>query len=193
MWTGCTMGLLLRSQAGLLPETTRCASRSPGSRNGSGPCYVTSGATVTVTQTLRVGTPTPTQSPTQTSGTGSVAVSSNPSGAQVFMDNMYEGITPLTISPVQPGTHSFLIKQAGYADWQVSEPVQSGQTVADRCHPLPAPNPDRGGNAIDPCPHGGGPSRLRVGIEKKITIFEISVIIPFTGSFTTNQDQHINE
>ena len=81
------------------------------------------------------------QSPTQTSGTGSVAVSSNPSGAQVFMDNIYEGTTPLTISPVQPGTHSFLIKQAGYADWQVSEPVQSGQTaqIAATLSALPTP------------------------------------------------------
>jgi hypothetical protein len=57
------------------------------------------------------------------------------------MDNVYEGITPLTISPVQPGTHTFLIKQAGYSDWQVSEAIQSGQTtqIAATLTPLSTP------------------------------------------------------
>jgi hypothetical protein len=138
---GVYYGITPALASGLTPGNHQVRISLSGFQEWIGTVYVPSGATVTVTQTLRVGTPTPTQSPTQSSGTGSVAVSSNPSGAQVFMDNLYQGITPLTISSVQPGTHSFLIKQAGYADWQVSEPVQSGQTVqiAATLSPLPTP------------------------------------------------------
>jgi hypothetical protein len=122
---GIYYGITPALATGLAPGNHQVRISLSGFQDWAGTVYVTSGATTTVTQSLHVGTPTPTQSP----GTGSVAISSNPSGAQVFMDNVYEGITPLTISPVQPGTHSFLIKQAGYADWQVSEPVQSSQTT----------------------------------------------------------------
>ncbi|KUG14947.1 hypothetical protein ASZ90_015401 [hydrocarbon metagenome] len=107
---------------------------------------VVGGSTTTVTQTLRVGTPTPTQAP----GTGSIAVSSTPAGAQVFLDNVYEGITPLTISPVTAGSHSLLIKQPGYADWQATETVQSGQVtqVVATLSLSPAPSPTPAGTAI---------------------------------------------
>ena len=86
VYTGCIMGLPLHSRAGLLPENHQVRISLSGFQEWVGTVYLTSGATVTVTQTLRVGTPTPTRSPTQTSGTGSVAVTSNPSGGQVFMD-----------------------------------------------------------------------------------------------------------
>jgi hypothetical protein len=138
---GVYYGITPALATGLDPGNHQVRISLSGFQEWVGTVYVSSGATVTVTQTLRVGTPTPTQSPTQPSGTGSVAVSSNPSGAQVFMDNIYQGITPLTIASVQSGTHSFLIKQAGYADWQVSEPVQSGQTtqIAATLSPLSTP------------------------------------------------------
>ena len=138
---GVYYGITPALASGLAPGNHQVRISLSGFQEWVGTVYVTSGSTVTVTQTLRIGTPTPTQSPTQPSGTGSAAVSSTPSGAQVFMDNMYQGITPLTISPVQPGTHSFLIKQAGYADWQISELVQSGQTsqIAATLSPLSTP------------------------------------------------------
>jgi hypothetical protein len=126
---------------GLDPGNHQVRISLSGFQDWIGTVFVTSGATTTVTQTLRVGTTTPTQAPTQSPATGSVMVSSTPSSAQVFMDNVYQGISPLTIASVQPGTHSFLIKQTGYADWQVSEPVQSGQTtqIAATLSPLPTP------------------------------------------------------
>ena len=59
----------------------------------------------------------------------------------MYIDNAYVGITPVNISSVQAGTRAFLIKQAGYADWQVSEPVRSGQTtqIAATLSALPTP------------------------------------------------------
>ncbi len=108
-----------------------------GFQEWTGTVNVEGGSTKTVSQTLPIGTSTQ----TQTAGTGSVSISSNPPGAQVYIDNAYVGITPVNISSVQAGTRAFLIKQAGYADWQVSEPVHSGQTahIAATLSALPTP------------------------------------------------------
>lgn len=138
---GVFYGITPALATGLEPGNHQVRISLSGFQDWIGTVFVTSGATTTVTQTLHTGTTAPTPSPTQSPATGSVMVSSTPSGAEVFMDNVYEGISPLTIASVQPGTHTFLIKQAGYADWQVSEPVQSGQTsqIAATLSPLPTP------------------------------------------------------
>jgi hypothetical protein len=137
---GVYYGITPALATGLSPGNHQVRISLSGFQDWVGTVYVASGSTTTVTQTLHVGTPTPTQS----TGTGAVAVSSNPSGAQVFVDNVYEGITPLTIPSVQPGTHSFLIRLAGYADWQVSETVQSGQTTQIAATLSPVPTPTEG-------------------------------------------------
>ncbi len=141
---GVYYGITPALATGLSPGNHQVRISLSGFQDWVGTAYVSSGQTTTVTQTLHVGTPTPTQSP----GTGSVAVSSTPSGAQVYMDNVYEGITPLTISPVQPGTHTFLVKQAGYADWQVSEAIQSGQTTQIAATLTPLSTPTEGGMPV---------------------------------------------
>jgi hypothetical protein len=137
---GVYYGITPALATGLSPGNHQVRISLSGFQDWTGSVYVTSGTTTTVTETLHVPTATPTQSP----GTGSVSVSSNPSGAQVFMDNIYEGITPLTIPSVQAGTHTFLIKQAGYADWQVAEPVQSGQTTQIDATLSPVSTPTQG-------------------------------------------------
>jgi hypothetical protein len=138
---GVYYGITPALATGLSPGNHQVRISLSGFQDWVGTVFVSSGATTTVSQTLHVGTPTPTQSP----GTGSVAVSSTPSGAQVYMDNVYQGISPLTISPVQPGTHTFLIKQAGYADWQVSESVAGGQTTQIAATLTPLSTPTEGG------------------------------------------------
>jgi hypothetical protein len=137
---GVYYGITPALATGLSPGNHKVRISLTGFQDWIGSVYVIGGSTTTVTETLHVPTATPTQPP----GTGSVAVSSNPSGAQVFMDNIYEGITPLTLSSVQPGTHTFLIKQAGYADWQVTEPVQSGQTIQIAASLSPVSTPTQG-------------------------------------------------
>jgi hypothetical protein len=143
---GIYYGITPALATGLVPGNHQVRISLSGFQDWIGTVNVVGGTTTTVTQTLRVGTPTPTQAP----GTGSVAVSSNPSGAQVFMDNVYEGITPLTISSVQPGSHTFVIKQPGYADWQASEPVQSGQTtrIDATLSPVSTPIPTKAGMPV---------------------------------------------
>ena len=58
----------------------------------------------------RVGEPTP----PPTLAYGSVTVTSSPSGADVYIDNVYKGLTPAVFSPVPNGNHDVLIKLGGY-------------------------------------------------------------------------------
>jgi len=52
-------------------------------------------------------------------------VVSSPEQARVFMDNDYQGKTPVTISPIVPGTHELRVELAGHA------PVTRSVTLAN--------------------------------------------------------------
>jgi hypothetical protein len=60
---------------------------------------------------------------------GQVAVVSSPSGASVFIDNVYQGITPMTVLSVKTGAHTVLVRQSGYQDWTTSIQVAEGETA----------------------------------------------------------------
>jgi len=48
--------------------------------------------------------------------TGGLVVNSKPSGASVYVDNRFVGVTPLTISGIKTGSHIVKISYQGYAD-----------------------------------------------------------------------------
>jgi hypothetical protein len=48
---------------------------------------------------------------------GPLTVSSNPPGAQAYLDGQMIGMTPLTIADVSPGEHTLLITMDGYTDF----------------------------------------------------------------------------
>jgi hypothetical protein len=48
---------------------------------------------------------------------GNISISSVPSGADVYLDNEYKGITPLTMKNVENGNHIVLVRLSGYQDW----------------------------------------------------------------------------
>jgi hypothetical protein len=139
---GSYYGLTPALASNLVAGTHQVRLSLSGFQDWVGNVNVIGGSTITVSQTLNIG---PTSTPTQAPGTGSIAVSSNPAGAQVFLDNTYVGITPLTIPSVQPGSHTVLIKQSGYADWQASQLVQSGQVTYVDATLSPSPTPTKGG------------------------------------------------
>lgn len=60
------------------------------------------------------------------SGTGELAVASNPAGANVFLDNAFIGISPLTLTSVATGSHVISIKLEGYQEYSVTTPVNTG-------------------------------------------------------------------
>jgi hypothetical protein len=48
---------------------------------------------------------------------GSISVQSEPSGASVYLDNAYRGITPVVLAGVSSGDHSLLVRQRWYFDY----------------------------------------------------------------------------
>ena len=89
-------------------------------------------STVTVTATLSPAVPT----------TASLTVTSSPSGASVYVDNVYYGLTPATVSNLQAGSHSVKISSLGYLDSVNTITVSAGQSVSLPVTLIPAsPSP----------------------------------------------------
>jgi hypothetical protein len=60
---------------------------------------------------------------------GGVTIESSPSGAEVFLDNAYRGLTPLSVDTLPPGSYHVLLRLSGYEDWQSVVNVAPGQQV----------------------------------------------------------------
>jgi hypothetical protein len=84
------------------------------------------------------------QSQAAPSGRGGLSVSSTPSGANVFLDNNFIGITPLTLSDIAAGSHLVTIRFDRYQDYTVTTAVnvEATSTVSAALAPItPAPRP----------------------------------------------------
>jgi hypothetical protein len=62
------------------------------------------------------------------SGKGTLILTSSPSGAGVYIDNQYQGTTPVTIPDVKTGAHTLEYRQTGYKSWSTSITVTSGSS-----------------------------------------------------------------
>jgi hypothetical protein len=111
---------------GLTPGFHEVRLALSGFEDWVGQVQVFAGQTTTVSQTLPAS---PTTRPTTAPGTGTLSVSSSPSGAQVFVDNVYAGVTPVSLTSVSTGSHIVLLKLAGYSDFEVTAQVSAGQTT----------------------------------------------------------------
>jgi hypothetical protein len=72
--------------------------------------------------------------------TGSISVTSSPTSALIYLDGVYQGTTPRTLTLVTAGTHSIGMNKTGYAYYQKSTYVTAGQTttVSGTLTPLPS-------------------------------------------------------
>jgi hypothetical protein len=61
--------------------------------------------------------------------TGGISVISAPSGAEVYLNNAFKGLTPITLDSLAPGSYTVLVKLSGYQDWQATQQVTAGQTA----------------------------------------------------------------
>lgn len=61
--------------------------------------------------------------------TGSLSVSSSPSGAAVYVDGIYQGVTNTVIGNLVPGSHSVRLTKAGYQDWTGTVSISAGATT----------------------------------------------------------------
>lgn len=60
---------------------------------------------------------------------GSIKITSTPSAALVYLDNVNKGVTPLTLDNVVAGSHAILLRKTGYNDYRTNINVISGQTA----------------------------------------------------------------
>jgi serine protease len=75
---------------------------------------VSDNATSTVSATL---TAVMTTTTTEAITNGSIYVESNPSNAAVFLNTVYQGKTPVTLSNITHGDYRVVVQKTGYQDW----------------------------------------------------------------------------
>ncbi|MDD3069697.1 MAG: PEGA domain-containing protein, partial [Methanoculleus horonobensis] len=78
---------------------------------------------------------------------GAIKVTSSPSGAYVYMDGVYKGRTPLTLSSVSAAKHNIELDLANYYDWRSTVTVSPGVTSYVNAHLTSIPSETAG--AID--------------------------------------------
>ncbi|MFH1072356.1 MAG: PEGA domain-containing protein [Nanoarchaeota archaeon] len=62
--------------------------------------------------------------------TGNLDVSSIPSGASVYVDGVYTGVTPQIVDGLSPGSHAVRLVLAGYQEYAANVSIVAGQTTA---------------------------------------------------------------
>lgn len=67
---------------------------------------------------------------TQTSsGKGTLQFSTSPEGAQIYLDNQYQGTTPSSLSGVSTGAHTLEYRYSGYQNWKADITVPTGSST----------------------------------------------------------------
>jgi PKD repeat protein len=82
---------------------------------------------LTIAAVLTRSVPQPTTQPPQN---GSIAITSIPSGAEVYIDGWQNGIAPTIISEILPGNHQVTLSSKGYDNWSHIVSVGSGRMSA---------------------------------------------------------------
>jgi PEGA domain len=88
---------------------------------------VLGGSGVKITHTTAAPTQPITATVPPAPATGSLSVTTTPAGATVFIDGVQQGVTPATIPALSPGSHTLLLKLAGYQDLSTPFTVTAGQ------------------------------------------------------------------
>jgi hypothetical protein len=70
-----------------------------------------------------------TLNPVQNPTTGGISIISAPTSAEVYLNNVFKGLTPITLDSLAPGTYTVILKLSGYQDWQSTAQVTAGQTA----------------------------------------------------------------
>jgi hypothetical protein len=70
-----------------------------------------------------------TLNPVQNPTTGGISIISAPSDADVYLNNAFKGLTPITLDSLAPGSYTVILKLSGYQDWQSTAQVTAGQTA----------------------------------------------------------------
>jgi hypothetical protein len=76
----------------------------------------------------QTGEEKPSASPTQEMAEGTVNVTSNPDGADVYVDGQFVGNCPAVLK-LKPGKHTVSVNLSGHRDWSREITVESGSEV----------------------------------------------------------------
>ena len=60
---------------------------------------------------------------------GTVQFQSSPPGAQVYLDTMFRGTTPTTVTGITPGNHTLEYRYSGYENWNSGITVSPGTST----------------------------------------------------------------
>jgi hypothetical protein len=60
---------------------------------------------------------------------GSLEVSSNPSGAEVYLNDEFVGYTPITMEALYPGIYYVRLEMTGYESWEKLFDIKEGETT----------------------------------------------------------------
>jgi len=82
-----------------------------------------------------------TLNPVQNPTTCGISVISAPSGAEVYLNNVFRGLTPITLDGLAPGSYAVILKLSGYQDWQSTAQPTAGQTAQLSATLIPAGTP----------------------------------------------------
>ena len=112
---------------------------SPGYNDWLSSVYIMPNVVTPITATLTPLGPNPTPLP----ATGGFTIVSTPAGAEIYIDNLFEGYTPAAPGNIAPGQHQVLLRYAGYVDYTTAATVNPGQVtpLAISLQPAPAPTP----------------------------------------------------
>jgi len=81
------------------------------------------------------------QSAPVTPDTATAEIVSNPSGAEVYVNTVFLGITPLSFQNVTPGTYTVEIRMQGYTPYSTTGQVVGGQNIQISAALAPAATP----------------------------------------------------
>ena len=86
-------------------------------------------------------TPTPTPTPIQmpTLAISSIAVSSSPLGASIYLDGKYQGETPKILKNIEPDSYLISLKLTGHEDWSQIIHVDTDKTTSISPSLIPFP------------------------------------------------------
>jgi S1-C subfamily serine protease len=90
------------------------------------------------TQSSAPADPAQTPSPPAPQGAGTVTISSDPDGAEIFVDDKFHGNTPATLK-IPAGSHSILLKFPGHSDWRRTLEVLKSSKTSLKAALQPAP------------------------------------------------------
>jgi hypothetical protein len=66
---------------------------------------------------------------TQAPGKGTLQFSTSPEGAQIYLDNQYQGTTPSILSGVSTGAHTLEFRYSGYQSWKADITIPAGSST----------------------------------------------------------------